>query len=89
VMERAGWRCECTGHCGRAGHRCPSGHAPGYPLHVVPAFAASDAAAAALPACALVALCAACRAGADRAGARAAAGAAPQPDALPGLGGAR
>jgi anti-sigma regulatory factor (Ser/Thr protein kinase) len=89
VMERAGWRCECSGQCGRAGHRCPSGHAPGYPLHVVPAVPAGDAAAAALPACALVALCAGCRAGADRSAARSAA-AAPQPDALfaPG-GGAR
>ncbi len=88
VMERAGWRCECAGQCGR-GHRCPAGHAPGYPLHVVPAVPAGDAAAAALPACALVALCAGCRAGADRAAARAVA-AAPQPDALfaPG-GGAR
>lgn len=81
VMERAGWRCECSGQCGRAGHRCGSGHAPGYPLHVVPAVPAGDAAAAALPACALVALCAGCRAGADRAAARAADSAA-QPDAL-------
>jgi len=89
VMERAGWRCECAGQCGRAGHRCPAGHAPGYPLHVVPAVPAGAAAAAALPACALVALCASCRAGADRAAARTAA-AVPQPDALfaPG-GGAR
>ncbi len=92
VMERAGWRCECSGQCGRAGHRCPAGHAPGYPLHVVPAVPAGDAVAAALPACALVALCASCRAGADRAERAAArsAAAAPQPDALfaPG-GGAR
>jgi anti-sigma regulatory factor (Ser/Thr protein kinase) len=82
VMERAGWRCECSGQCGRAGHRCGTGHAPGYPLHVVPAVPAGDAAAAALPAAVLVALCASCRAGAERAAARAAAAAAPPPDAL-------
>ena len=86
VMERAGWRCECAGQCGRARHRCPAGHAPGYPLHVVPAVPAGDAAATALPACALVALCAGCRAGAERAAARSAA-AARQPDALFAFGG--
>jgi len=80
VMERAGWLCECTGQCGRAGHRCPAGHAPRYPLHVVPAAPAGDAAAASLPAEGLVALCAGCRDGAERMTARGAA--APQPDAL-------
>lgn len=86
VMERAGWRCECAGQCGRVGHKCPAGHAPGYPLHVVPAIPAGEAAAAALPAECLVALCGSCRAGADRAAARKAA-AAPQPGALFGPGG--
>jgi hypothetical protein len=81
VMERAGWRCECSGQCGRAGHCCPIGHAPGYPLHVVPAVPAGPAAAAALSAGSLVALCASCRAGAERA-ARAAAAAVPQDGAL-------
>jgi anti-sigma regulatory factor (Ser/Thr protein kinase) len=87
VMERAGWRCECSGQCGRAGHRCAAGHAPGYPLHVIPAVPAGDAAAAVLPAEGLTALCAACRAGADRAARRAADAAAPEPDPLPGLAG--
>jgi anti-sigma regulatory factor (Ser/Thr protein kinase) len=78
VMERAGWRCECSGQCGRAGHCCPIGHAPGYPLHVVSAV---PAAAATLPAGSLLALCASCRAGAERA-ARAAAAAVPQDGAM-------
>jgi hypothetical protein len=33
VKERAGWRCECTGECGRGTHsgRCPNRHgAPAY-----------------------------------------------------------
>lgn len=71
VMERAGWRCECSGQCGRAGHRCASGHAPGYSLHVVPTVPVGEAVAVTLPACALVALCAACRAGAERVASRA------------------
>jgi anti-sigma regulatory factor (Ser/Thr protein kinase) len=82
VMERAGWRCECSGQCGRAGHRCPAGHAPGYPLHVVPAIPAGEASAAALPASALIALCSSCRTGSDRRAARQADADAPEPDAL-------
>jgi hypothetical protein len=33
IRERAGWRCECTGECGRGSHtgRCPNrNHAPAY-----------------------------------------------------------
>ena len=81
VMERAGWRCECSGQCGRAGHRCASGHAPGYPLHVVPTVPVGDAVAVTLPACALMALCAACRAGSERIASRAA-DAVTRPDVL-------
>jgi anti-sigma regulatory factor (Ser/Thr protein kinase) len=86
VMERARWRCECAGQCGRDSHKCPAEPAPGYLLHVVPAIPAGEAAAAALPAECLVALCGPCRAGADRA-ARKAAAAAPQPGALFSAGG--
>ena len=86
VMERARWRCECTGQCGQDGHKCPAEPAPGQALHVVPAIPAGEAAAAALPAECLVALCGSCRAGADRA-ARKAAAAAPRPGALFSAGG--
>jgi hypothetical protein len=65
VMERAGWRCECAGACGRP-HRCPAEHAAGHPLHLVPVWPASEPVAARLPAAALVALCADCHAGMAR-----------------------
>jgi hypothetical protein len=82
VPGRAGGMCECGGRCGRAGHRCGYGEAPGYPLYVVAADPARAAVAAALPAAELVALCPACLAGRDRLARRAAASAAPAPDAL-------
>jgi anti-sigma regulatory factor (Ser/Thr protein kinase) len=68
VMERAGWRCQCTGQCGRShrtGGRCLAEH-PAAPLHAVPAWAVSDTAAAALPPAALTAMCGPCHAGHDR-----------------------
>jgi len=75
AAERARGICECSGQCGRAGHRCAIGSAPGHPLHIVAAgLVAGDTAAARLPAGELIALCAACRAGRDRIAARAAAG---------------
>jgi len=83
AAERARGMCECSGQCGRPGHRCPIGEAPGYPLHIVAADpAVHETAAALLPAGGLIALCAACRAGRDQAAARARAAAVPQPDAL-------
>jgi hypothetical protein len=82
VLDRAGGMCECGGRCGRPGHRCGYGEAPGYPLYVVAADPARAAAAAALPAADLVALCPACLAGRDRVAGRAAASAGPEPDAL-------
>ncbi len=83
VLDRAGGMCECGGRCGRPGHRCGYGEAPGYPLYVVAADPArAAAAAAALPASELVALCPACLAGRDRVAGRAADSAVPEPDAL-------
>ena len=81
VLDRSGNMCQCTGECGRAGHRCAIGGADGRPLHIVAADPATvDAAAARLPATGLVALCAACRTGRDRITASAAAG--PEPAGL-------
>jgi len=63
VMERSGWRCECTGLCGR-NHVYPAEHAPGSPLHAVPVWPGiSEASAARLPAAALAALCMDCHIG--------------------------
>jgi Histidine kinase-like ATPase domain len=86
VLDRSAGMCQCTGQCGRAGHRCAIGDAPGHPLYVVAADPATgDAAAARLPAADLVALCAACRAGRDRIAAHARAAAEPEPEHLFGL----
>jgi len=83
VLDRSGGMCQCAGQCGRAGHRCAYGDAPGHLLHIVPADPAGhDTAAAALPAGDLIALCEGCRAGRDRITARARAAAAAAPDAL-------
>jgi serine/threonine-protein kinase RsbW len=81
VLDRSGGMCQCSGQCGRPGHRCAIGGADGHPLHIVAADPAiADAAAARLPAADLVALCAACRTGRDRITASAAAG--PEPAGL-------
>jgi hypothetical protein len=83
VLDRSGGMCQCAGQCGRDGHRCAHGDAPGRQLHIVAADpAASDVVAAALPAADLVALCGTCRAGRDRVTARARAAAAAGPDVL-------
>jgi hypothetical protein len=83
VLDRSGAMCQCAGQCGRAGHRCAFGDAPGHPLHIVPADPAEhDTAAAALPAGDLVALCQSCWTGRDRVTARARDRAAAPPDAL-------
>jgi len=70
VLERAGWRCQCTGQCGRphtgaGGGRCLAEHAA-CELHAVPAWPVSPARAAALPPAALAAMCGPCHAGNDR-----------------------
>jgi hypothetical protein len=83
VLDRSGGMCQCSGQCGRDGHRCAIGDAPGRPLHIVAADPATgDTAAARLPAGELIALCAACRAGRDRAAARSRAGAVVEPEGL-------
>lgn len=75
VLDRSGGMCQCSGQCGRPGHRCAIAGADGHPLHIVAADpATADAAAARLPAADLVALCASCRTGRDRITASAAAG---------------
>jgi hypothetical protein len=76
VMDRASWRCECAGACGRS-HRCQAEHFPARPLHLVPVWPAGDVAAAHMPAAALVAMCPACQDGAVRQAATDAAARAP------------
>ncbi|WP_350279315.1 hypothetical protein [Kribbella sp. HUAS MG21] len=75
AMVAAGWRCECTGQCGK-GHvktagRCGTNHGSAHPL----AVDAADPTAslhAAVTGAELVALCAGCQAGAKRAATKAA-----------------
>lgn len=91
VLDRSAGMCQCTGQCGRTGHRCGHGDTPGRPLHIVPAATGlSDVAAAAAGPADLIALCPSCRAGRDRIMARTRAAAVPAADALfavPALGG--
>lgn len=75
VMTEAGWRCECTGQCGKA-HvktegRCGTDHGSQHPLAVVAADPTASLHAAVTGA-ELVALCAGCQAGAKRAAIKAA-----------------
>jgi hypothetical protein len=74
AMVAAGWRCECTGQCGK-GHlktagRCGINHGSAHPLAVVAADQTVSLHAAVTSAD-LVALCAGCQAGAKRAAIRA------------------
>jgi hypothetical protein len=85
VLGEAGWRCECTGDCGRphtnSGNRCPTKHGPMRQLAVVPVNPTVSTAAASSgeP---LLAMCHGCASGAKRAAGQAAAqqGPAEQPD---------
>ncbi|MET9313086.1 hypothetical protein ABZX12_14780 [Kribbella sp. NPDC003505] len=75
AIDAAGWRCECTGQCGK-GHvktagRCGINHGSAHPLAVVAADPTASLHAAVTSAD-LVALCAACQAGAKRAAIKAA-----------------
>jgi anti-sigma regulatory factor (Ser/Thr protein kinase) len=83
VLNRSAGMCQCTGQCGRPGHRCGHGDVPGRRLHIVAADPRlSDIAAAAAGADDLMALCPACRSGRDRVTARTRAAAAPAADVL-------
>jgi serine/threonine-protein kinase RsbW len=65
VLDRAAWRCECAGACGRP-HRCQTEHSHTHLLHLMPVWPAGAAEAARLPAAALVAMCPTCQDGAAR-----------------------
>ncbi|WP_327639554.1 hypothetical protein OHB24_14660 [Kribbella sp. NBC_00482] len=75
AMDAAGWRCECTGQCGK-GHgktagRCGINHGTAHPLAVTAADPTASLHAAVTGA-ELVALCAGCQAGSKRAATKAA-----------------
>jgi hypothetical protein len=70
VLGEAGWRCECTGDCGRphikTGHRCGTQHGTGHRLSVVPADPSASLVAA-VSGAPLTAMCLSCLTGAKRA----------------------
>jgi hypothetical protein len=75
AMDAAGWRCECTGQCGK-GHiktagRCGIDHGSMHPLAVTAADPTASLHAAVTGA-ELVALCGGCQTGAKRAATKAA-----------------
>ncbi|MGY4768957.1 hypothetical protein ACXC9Q_18755 [Kribbella sp. CWNU-51] len=69
VLGEAGWRCECTGDCGRphtkSEHRCPVDHGLKHRLSVVPSDPTVTLTKAVTGA-ELVAMCPACATGAKR-----------------------
>ncbi|MEV0285573.1 hypothetical protein AB0H36_15790 [Kribbella sp. NPDC050820] len=76
VMNGAGWRCECTGECGRShtktGGRCGTEHGRSHRLAAVPADLLASPFQATTGAVDLVAMCVTCQAGAKRVATKAA-----------------
>jgi hypothetical protein len=77
VMDRAGYRCQCAGECGRthrkrADRRCVAEHSAYCRLHAAPPEPVGYVTDAALPVEALHAYCPECHAGVARAARRAA-----------------
>lgn len=64
AMVAAGWRCECTGECGKthakSEGRCPTGHGSSHPLAVVAADPTASLVVA-VTTTDVVALCAGCQ----------------------------
>jgi hypothetical protein len=90
VMERAGWRCQCVGECGRAHRgkrdrgdgRCVAEHSDHARLAAAPAERVAAAAASRLTAQRLRAYCPRCHTGLTRQHSQAGDAAAPAADSL-------